>query len=288
MRIAGLLLWKSKKKGAIELIPYVDAESGYFGYDEFGHVFLLIGGKYSGYTTLYTANIDTLEWEKKELEPVAREVKSVTFHLSLSRGHYLVQCKDGSEYNIFCKEVEKDNFSTQPKKIQVKSPLSYGQLKKFVNCGYNAIKRVEEVFINEFGELSIGNKTLLHFGVGYLAFTIKDSQERMEKADTIYEDIQMNFNPLVKLRKFTFNDGSEVYIDSRGLIHLVSSDVSLYEVTATFIENKPAGLWASNGDVFSFDYFNREVEDNHDDDIDIASFYRAYIQRFADHIINHE
>jgi hypothetical protein len=59
------------------------------------------------------------------------------------------------------------------------------------------------------------------------------------------------------LSRATWNDGSRAWLDSRGLLHLVSSDPAISEMTFVLQEGTMAG-WCSNGGSWGSKYF--EVE----------------------------
>jgi hypothetical protein len=56
------------------------------------------------------------------------------------------------------------------------------------------------------------------------------------------------------LRVAEWADGSRAYIDSRGMLHLVSSDAGLPQLTLTLTDRAVAG-WISNGQTFGWAHF---------------------------------
>ena len=60
-----------------------------------------------------------------------------------------------------------------------------------------------------------------------------------------------------RLRCATWNDGSRAYLDSRGLLHLVSADKAIPEMTFVLYEGAMAG-WCADGGTWGMKYF--EVE----------------------------
>lgn len=57
------------------------------------------------------------------------------------------------------------------------------------------------------------------------------------------------------LTRATWDDGSEAFLDSRGLLHLKSSDRSIPEVTMVLHEEGPTAGWSSNGRYWGNSYF---------------------------------
>jgi hypothetical protein len=56
------------------------------------------------------------------------------------------------------------------------------------------------------------------------------------------------------LRYARWADGSEAWLDSRGLLHLVSSDRKLPQITLT-LSNMPVAGWTSEDQTFGWNYF---------------------------------
>jgi hypothetical protein len=57
-----------------------------------------------------------------------------------------------------------------------------------------------------------------------------------------------------KLQAAKWEDGSEAYLDSRGMLHLKSSDRAIPELTLVLADGEMAG-WTSDGDRFGPTYF---------------------------------
>lgn len=64
------------------------------------------------------------------------------------------------------------------------------------------------------------------------------------------------------LQKATWDDGSEAWLDSRGLLHLRSSNPALPEVSIVLKEGATAG-WASTGETFGNSYFTGASGETH-------------------------
>ena len=58
----------------------------------------------------------------------------------------------------------------------------------------------------------------------------------------------------IRLKVAKWGDGSQAWLDSRGLLHLRSSDLTIPEVSFVLTE-KPTGGWCSNGNVFGPAHF---------------------------------
>jgi hypothetical protein len=82
-----------------------------------------------------------------------------------------------------------------------------------------------------------------------------------------------------KLAPARWDDGSEAFLDSRGLLHLRSSDSSVPELTIILADGELSG-WCADGRVWGNDYFvggqaNADAREIHED----------VIKRFLDRLL---
>ena len=74
-----------------------------------------------------------------------------------------------------------------------------------------------------------------------------------------------------------WNDGSRAFLDSRGLLHLISSDTEIPEITIILKLGRMSG-WCSNGKTFGQVYYTSLVGDP-DDEQEIYHIFRQFLQR---------
>jgi hypothetical protein len=140
----------------------------------------------------------------------------------------------------------------------------FGHLKRFINSGYNALHRVKQLMVNSLGELVIeGHQLRL---IGY--------------SQTLTHGLQLMSIPSAQpvVARFTWPDGSEAVVDSRGLLHLRSADATLPELTVLLVLGHPTAAWAADGTVTGSTYFTGLNPPQH---LPPAEFYRQYLQRFT-------
>lgn len=80
------------------------------------------------------------------------------------------------------------------------------------------------------------------------------------------------------LKAATWADGSRVFLDSRGLLHLQSADRSVPETTLVLTDGPVSG-WCSDGSSWGDPYFLGDVTQ-----CDPVAVYRSAIQRFIDRL----
>ncbi len=118
---------------------------------------------------------------------------------------------------------------------------------------------------NRFHKISVDREAriCLHKGRETLRldFTRNDPVFRSESTDPVVPANARNFKPLrganrtrIKMSLAEWKDGSQAWLDVRGLLHLRSSDRSVPELTITLSQQEPA-FWSSDGKVCGPNYF---------------------------------
>ena len=94
-----------------------------------------------------------------------------------------------------------------------------------------------------------------------------------------FERCDYRFTGRFELSMCEFLDGSRIFLDRRGLLHLKSSDRRIPEVSIVLKEGEASG-WCSNGDYFGSVYFIGKHKSR-------ARDVYSHIERFVAHIIGH-
>ncbi|MGB0581969.1 MAG: hypothetical protein ACPGVU_19925, partial [Limisphaerales bacterium] len=100
-----------------------------------------------------------------------------------------------------------------------------------------------------------------------------------QRTSANFEECDFEFRGRFDLRMCEFSDGSRIFLDRRGLLHLKSSDPEIPEVSIVLKEGEASG-WCSNGDRFGSAYFIAQHK------CMAASVY-AQIERFVAQITGH-
>jgi hypothetical protein len=162
--------------------------------------------------------------------------------------------------------------------------LSY--FKKLVNDGYTTISTVKNVYINHNGDLGFDERHVAYKnGLIVIEHNQQDRNKNWKEHKAKEVEVPSYDIPNANLRfsKFVWNDGSEVLADSRGFLHLRSSDASIPEITIVMIMGKPTACWAADGSICGPAYFTGiEMKGSA-----ISDFYNGYIKRFIDTVIDH-
>jgi hypothetical protein len=168
-------------------------------------------------------------------------------------------------------------------------PVNLSHFKKVVNDGYTTLNTVKSVYINHNGHLGFDDRHVALKDKSQMIFIEHNAQDRnkswkVHKAKEVDPPLFDIPNSNLKFSKFVWDDGSEVLADSRGLLHLRSSDNSIPEITIVNIMGRPTACWAADGRVYGSAYFTGV--DNAENK-DVTGFYYNYIQRFIDTVKNH-
>jgi hypothetical protein len=165
--------------------------------------------------------------------------------------------------------------------------LSY--FKRLINDGYTTLNSVRSVYINFDGDLAFDDRHIA-FKSDSQMIVIDHNRQNADKGlhvlaakETDIPSLGMA-NTNLKFSRFAWNDGSEVLADSRGFLHLRSSDRSIPEITIVMVMGKPTACWAADGRVCGAAYFTGV---DTAESWDVTGFYYNYIQRFIDTIENH-
>jgi hypothetical protein len=235
-----LLYWPQKTTGAIELLPFIPPGKYYFGQDEKSIIYILHQTPGSPrLQRLY--NIDT-----KTL---------------------IVTATEGEETGTL-------NTPAMPDyEFDVK------EIKRTINNGYNVLTNIEQIYIDGESLMLDGRSLIIHHNSHGISLKRPVYNYNRERISAVSENpIQINIPDVnYKLLKFTWENGCEAFLDSRGLLHLRAPN--LPEVTIVLILNRSTACWASDGATCGTEYFIGKHPENK---IAIQDFYKKYIQSFID------
>ena len=258
-----LLRWTSPGVGAIELLEnFKDTDyCGGFNADEYNCLHIMAWTKNRS-AKMYTFANGT--YEVFDYSNEAKNIQNVLFNngyfLLMANNSIVVNSKNGAIVS-----QENKSFPWREKKYE------FNLLKKHINPGYTGIKKAKSVAINAEGELVIN---------GYVLKVERNAFKFFTNKNTIRPQSFSRFskNEDLKFHQTSWTDGSRVTLDSKGMIHLKSSDSEIPEITIPFVTDYPTSAWASNGTIAGSDYFLKHANQK----ILASIFYKKYIQKFID------
>lgn len=278
-----VLYWNDNKKGAREIIEFVEPGSYCFGVDE-TFIYLLVYGGTSKFVRLYTVNPELNTVVITKLPETLRYITEMVF----DDGHFYVKAAGNISYSILAATGEvfpgKEMGSNFNHALLLKKSESthLNILKRHINDGYTTINTIKSFYLNEDGELGFDDKHISFRIQGDMALINHNRQEPKKRIRTIEaswaELPSMGIiNQRLRFTRFLFKDGSEVVTDSRGFLHLRSSDKDIPEITIVTIMHKPTACWAADGAICGPDYFRGASTTK---PIAVMQFYMRYMIPF--------
>lgn len=261
-----LLRWPSPGVGAIELLEELEEENycGGFNADEYNCFHILAWTKYQSVRMYTFVNGETEIFDySKSVEKIQNVTFGNGYFLLIGNESIVVNSKNGAIVHLEDKSLAwKERF------------YEFNLLKKHINPGYTCIKKAKSVAVNNSGDLII-NGYVLTVGKNCFKFSPNKNTIRAGSVSRFSKNEDLNYH------QSSWTDGSRVILDSRGMLHLKSSDSAIPEITIPFVTDYPTAAWASDGNIAGNIYFLK----NSNRKITVSVFYDKYIQRFIDTII---
>jgi hypothetical protein len=284
-----VMYWNSRTRGARQFIEYLEPGRFCIGSNGAAMIYILVYSGSAKCCRLYKVSTESGNVEMIKLPETFAQVNEMAF----DGGYFYIKAND----HLFSVEADTGAIYAGASKLSRFSeivlryknrPVNISYFKKLINDGYTTLSSVKSVYINHDGGLAFDDR---HIALGYKSETIlikhnnEDRHKKMKAWNTSEEEVPaLLFNTNIKYARFVWADGSEVLADSRGLLHLRSSDKTIPEITIVMIMGKPTACWAADGRVCGPAYFTGV---DNEESRDAAGFYNNYIQRFIDTVINH-
>jgi hypothetical protein len=286
-----VLYFNTTAHGAVELLARIEKGWHYFfGSPPEGHspeAFILVTGITGQPPKLYSFNLESGVVQVRDIDEKFNRISDAVF----AGARFLVSL-EGRYYKLFTdgryadSGDTKDSFAERMERL-APDKLTLAKWRKIVNPGYSTLVRIQHVAAH--ADAFICNSSALALKDGRMVW-IQVSLFEMRKALPLQERIaardlgvaRTSRYAEVQLRRFSWPDGSEAVADSRGLLHLKSSDPRLAEITLVMVNEKPTAAWSSDGARSGSSYFVGNGEHTSPTD-----FYTRYIQKFLDKIVQY-
>lgn len=275
-----VLYWSSPDKGAKEIISNIENGDYRFGMNQQVPVIYILVYR-SEWTSCKLYQADVKEGSVTIFElPLKIEYNDTVF---FANNEFHVRMKEKwYTINAYSGEISAPTGQEPVAKANT-NIWNMGRVKKIVNNGYTVLNSVNYMFINADNELTLGAR---HLRLHNNCLEITSNRGMPKKIERKIRPqsaapIHLPFsNKLVRFYRFLWRDGSEAIVDSRGLLHLRSSDKTVPEITIVLIMGRhPTAAWASDGRTCGSTYFTGV---HNAENSDVTGFYNNYIQRFID------
>jgi hypothetical protein len=269
-----LLYWRSNQIGAVEVLAHVPQGKSVVGTD-LQKVPLCL--------TL-TAQRNFLIHRVVPGEGIIRfsELEGLGFAANVDgeKGYAMVKSEGGRSF------LQKKANSFQLSAVDEEAFAKYhphwhhNEMKKFINPGYNAVTGTYTIGMDSNGAVFLGQHLFnKHHRGAEMRFTPLNWQQfQHRKWEWKYDNlVPMKVNDHLKLYVITTSDGSQLFVDTRGLLHLRSSNPDLPEMSLVVVEHKPCAAWSADGFVFGSTYFTGLDTRPRKP---MQEFFRYYLKRF--------
>lgn len=284
-----VLYWSSKNLGAKEVMPFID------------HGYYCLGFEKENTNAFYILAIHDQTAMIRLFRIGAKNLNVTVFNLTgkikdpswlAFDGNFIVQTRNDGNFFVIDPVTATIIAEERKEKLQEKflsarrSTLhaSLKNVKKITNNGYTTINSTDAILADRKQGIALNNRYISLFGYNNKKFIRIEYKTRTgnvifaSRKNTVTFD-WMN-NKGIRFLQYAWSDGSEAWVDSRGLIHLRSSDKTLPEITiVNIIGSVNTACWASDGTVSGSPYFTGVDEKS---SMPEEEFYSKYIQRFID------
>ncbi|NHA06340.1 hypothetical protein G7092_21200 [Mucilaginibacter sp. HC2] len=269
-----VLCWAEKEYGARELVDQLDVGDCYWGQVK-AYLFILIRNLPGAYLRIYQVDMENHNLMIHELNNIkAEEVKfdNGLFHIARVSDVVSVDPLTGQtmptamDWKLFKALPILPHFHV------------LNQIKKLINNGYSVINSAKNIYVNTSGRLYIDQREIRLDQHGRTISLKDNSLNSLEVIKPVkQENIEVAHLPYIKFTKFSWADGSEAVLDSRGLVHLKSSDTRIPESSIILVIEKTTACWSADGKIAGSSYFTGNRQKNV---MLAADFYDAYIEPF--------
>ena len=274
-----LLYWSNEKSGAIELLGSV--VKGKYCFGEFGETafLMIIPEEKKAPVKVCTLNLVDCEAAVSEIKVSHHSVRefifiSPFFHFRAANGITTINPQNNIVMPVH------DPNSKIFENHKTLSPTARTQIKRQINNGYSVINSSKKIFICAKGKLFSDRKEFVLIKEDFFWQENRATQAEWRRAIP-QQNLTIDHLPQLSFNKFVWRGGNSAIVDSRGLLHLKSSDPAIPEVCIVMIIDRPTACWSSDGYVSGAKYFTGDFTSRQ---LKPSEFYSRYIQPFIDQL----
>jgi len=269
-----VLCWTEKGYGARELVDQLEEGDCFWGQVK-DYLFVLVRNLPEAYLRIYQIDMGNPGLMIHELNNIkAEEVKfdSGLFHVARVEDVISVDPLNGQTMPT---ALDRKVFKALP---SIPHFQVLNQIKKLINNGYSVINSAKNIYVNTSGKLYIDQREIRPDEHGR-TISLKDNNLNAIEVikPVLQESMEVAHLPYIKFTKFSWADGSEAVLDSRGLLHLKSSDTRIPESSIILVIEKTTACWSVDGKIAGSPYFTGSRQTNV---MLVADFYNTYIHPF--------
>lgn len=267
-----VLFWTNHTgRAAREVSAYIEVGEYTFGYDRKGLLSILVSNKKKRILKLYT--YDTSQSELRE-QDFSEEITN-WYGLRFRNGYFIFDLPGQEAYRRDYIVVDPESLSVVNHRFTgdqisdlvykgwtLENQMDNQQIKMHTNQGYSMVKKIKSVAVGTDGRLWVGIRVLNHqYQKGAKKSTLIWTEEPKEAGGVIYSDRvgkTESYDPDNReeyFRRHAWPDGSQAIGDTRGYLHLISSDPAVPHITLAMIVGVPTTAWVHGIGVTGNDIF---------------------------------
>lgn len=271
-----VLFWQNKDYGAVELLDHLP--NGGFCIGALDHkVYIIVSKSNAVNFQLFTFYLTTLKVEVSNLKREQTGDYSIRFiddRFYLS-GPSKLEILDPELLQFLAVSATDQNFFKEHLKT-ITHYKSLNNIKKLINNGYSVINSAKSIYVHTARRIFMDKREFIVKNNNFI--WQENTLGAIEWVKPQQQDtLDVKHLPNIKFTRYTWMQGSTVILDSRGLLHLKSTDATLPEVTIVLVVDQPTACWSSDGVVSGSTYFTGKSDA---EPMQPALFYDKYIQPF--------
>lgn len=287
-----VLLVPGKGSGAYELLDYIEKGTYAFGFNPPDNYFLTVTNFQRKFFKLYHMKFSSGTHTSINLSDEIQYARDIFFHdnkfyIRTPYASFILNCESATV-------IDKKEYEAWPEMIPsawdpTQTHESLTVLARIIDPHDSVMYNVKQLYISDKAHIVIGNYTLrpwrMHDEVKLRVAenTVAPMPVQISSELSVNRTVFRNKN--IKFTTRRWDDGSEAIIDTRGFLHLKSSDPSIPQISIALVTGAFTACWASDGDVCGEPYF---IYTKGDALVSVERFYQRKIQRFIDHILGHK
>ena len=185
---------------------------------------------------------------------------------------------------VFFIDSETGNLEVhdEPMRFGEKQKMNFSQIKKKVNNGYTTLKNTKRLTILFDKDGFESGLKINDWELSFNKYGLYFEQSELRGRNYNFADDDKLKREKTVFRRADFGRGNYVIGDTNGLIHLISADETIPQVTIPMIVGGAhTAAWASDGAVTGSNYF---VDYSNPKRITSEEFHRKYMQPFFNNI----
>jgi hypothetical protein len=297
-----LLYWHHRKRGAVELLHYIQGNQFIFYAGEKEFLCMLACDTTARSLHFYRFNLNKVTHISIDL---TAHFETSTFFISAGfmmfqgrsglTGVNCLQARLASDDELLAvigikNQEDRLRFSHTPDRYLAphrynNNDFSLRRMRHFTNIGSTVLQRITSVDITSDGKLLINGFALFPIPKHVLKLhpRAEHTAGSLLKA-TPGEPRSMTNNPHVKFYPFYWPRGGRAYGDARGMLHLESDNKAIPAVTILLTVRGSVTCWSADGSACGGPDFTRIRSKNW---LGPTAFYDTYIKPFIDDILHH-